>query len=336
MQNPSKGVETKVIFKDMTTKIKTKPQVAIDPTEPIFTQLYGGKVVHRFHPVGHQHWVSKDSGKVFKRKGGVTGIISIKDKSVPLGIWQQGMTLDFLLDAIAQGHPFNEDKAIEAVIQHELYFEKTVDIGHEIHGWCEFYIRHQLKQKGFESMPEIPNFPEAVQGVNAFLAWIDEHKVKFISTERAVYSVKYDYVGILDFEAVIDGSHCLGDFKSSNGLYNTVRMQTAAYAMADMEERPKFKGYDGRYALRLNKYSEPEYLKREKRKQVVKQALCRFKGTEWKEYPIKPYQVFEAVFLDAEDGFMDRDFKAFLHCKALTDWNRLTDPFLNRDLGGSL
>lgn len=300
------------------------------------TELYGGKVVHRFKEGGHMHYISKNGGP-FVRKSGVTGFIGIMDKSTPLGKWQQGMTLDFLLDTLAKGIKIDEEKAVEAVIQHELYLKDMGDVGHEIHGWCEAYIRHQLKQKGYEKLPEIPNFPEAQTGVTSFLAWAEEHKVKWLSTERAVYSLKHDYIGIMDFEAVIDGLHCLGDFKSSNGLYNSVRMQTEAYASADEEERgPKFKGYDGRYALRLAKYTEEEYIKRETRKQEIRVALAKHKGTEAKDYGIKPYQVFEAVFLDAQDGYRARDMKAFLHCKALTEWNKETDPFHNRGLGGSL
>lgn len=315
------------------TKAKKAPVKKIE--YPI-THLYGGKIQH-YITKAHWHMVSKDGGKSFKRKTGVTTYGNVMDKSTALGKWQQGMTLDFLLELVASGVKIDEDKCIEAVIQHELYKEQAADIGKEIHSWCEFYIRHKLKQKGFEKMPDIPDFPEAVTGVNSFLAWVDEHKVKWLSTERPIYSMRYDYSGVMDFEAIIDGAHCMGDFKSSNGLYNTVRTQTAAYAKADEEERAvsdkKFKGYDGRYALRVAKYTEEEYVKREQRKIVIKKAIARFKGEEEKEYTIKPYQVFEAVFLDMEDGFMDRDFKAFLHMKALHEWNKETDPFYN---GGTL
>lgn len=298
----------------------------------IITKLYGGKVLVKFlgptedKPNRHMYYVDG------KRMTGVTTYIGIKDKSRPLGIWQQRMTADFLLELIAKGVKIDEEKAIEATIQHELFKDKAADIGKEIHAWCEHFIRHELKQKGFEKMPKIPEFPEAVTGVNSFMAWRDEHKVKFISSERLLYSKKHGYVGTMDIEAKIDGIHCAGDFKSSNGLYNSVRMQLAAYAMADMEER-KENVYDGRWAIRLSKYSEKEYMAAEKRKLVIKKLIAKVKGQDVTDSEIKPYQVFEAVYLDNNKGSMADDFDAFLHCKALTEWDKRTDAFAN---GGSL
>lgn len=314
--------------------LKETPKIMENKDDGIqITKLYDGKIEVKFYgpvadkPNRHMYYVGG------KRKSGVTGFINIKDKSRPLGIWQQQMTADFLLGLIERGIKIDEDKAVEACIQHELFKEQAADIGKEIHEWCEKFIRHELKEEGFEKLPAIPDFPEAVTGVNSFMEWLKQHKVKFVSTERLIYSKKHDYVGTMDFEAIIDGKHCLGDFKSSNALYNGVRMQTAAYAMADMEERgKKFKGYDGRWAVRLSKYSEKEYLKKEQRKQQIKDAIARIQGKEASHF-MKPYQIFEAQFLDNDDGMMKKDFAAFVNCMELSEWDKETDSF-NR--GGSL
>ncbi len=298
----------------------------------IIFKLYGGKIEVKFYgpteekPNRHMYYVNA------VRKTGVTSFIGIKDKSRALGIWQQQITADFLLKALEAGKKIDIDLALEAVVQNDVLREEAADIGKEIHAWCEAYIRHKLKQKGFEKLPAMPNFPEAVTGVNSFFAWEKEHKVKWVSTERLVYSKKHDYVGTLDLEAIIDGKHCLGDFKSSNGIYNAVRMQTAAYAEADMEERGK-RFYEGRWVIRLAKYTESEYYRREERKKVIKKAIARIQGREYKDYPIKPYQVFEAQFLDDDPDSMKKDMKAFLNAVELTRWDRETDPFLN---GGTL
>jgi len=75
-----------------------------------------------------------------------------------------------------------------------------------------------------------------LNGVTAFLRWIKEYKVKFIESERLVYSKKYDYVGLMDLKARINGKLALVDFKTSKGVYNEYRYQVAAYLYADQEE----------------------------------------------------------------------------------------------------
>lgn len=301
--------------------------MAKEQAEFTITELYGGKVQIKFYEKSHQYWVSVKGGP-FKRVSGVTTIIGIKDKSTALGKWQQQVTCDFLLDLIAKGVKIDEATAIESVVQHELQRDNAADIGKEIHGWIEHHIRHKLKQKGFEGLPPMPNFPEAITGINAFFAWEKEHKVKFLSTEKVVYSLKHGYIGTMDFTAMIDGELCAGDFKSSSGLYNGIRMQTAAYGRADEEEQGK-KLYKGRWGVRLNKYTEAEHIKREERKAVIRNHINRIQGKEEKEYPIKPYEIFEAYYLDAEKTHMDRDFDAFVHAKALFNWDKETDSFHN-------
>ena len=293
-------------------------------TESTETPLYNGRVIARHHPVGHMHFLSIDGGP-FKRKKGVTTYINIKDKSRPLGIWQQGITADFLLSAIEQGKKIDIDLALEAVIQNDVQKQAAADIGTEIHGWCERSIKHDLKISGYEDMPDIPDFPEAVTGVNAFEEWKKKNKIQFISSERVIYSLEHDYMGIMDLEAVINGKYCnANDFKSSNGLYNSVLAQTAAYEHADREER-KCKKTESRWAIRFSKYDEKEYMRREERKREIKKAIARIKGKEYRDYGIPEYKVFEARQLDSSPKDLARDFQAFLYMKGLFDWDAETD-----------
>lgn len=292
----------------------------------IETNLYKDSVRVKLYKESHQYWRSIDGG-TFKRVRGVTTFLGIKDKSRPLQIWQQQITADFLLLKIAEGIKLNEDLVLEAVIQNEVQSQAASDIGTEIHAWGEYYFKFKLKIPGYEDLPDIPKFPEAVTGVNGLLEWEKKRKVKAISSERLVYSKEQDYMGTMDLEAVIDGKYCNGnDFKASNGLYNSVLMQTAAYEKADREER-KCKRTEARWAIRFSKYTEEEYMRREERKKELKRAIARIKHQMARDYPIPPYQVFEARLLDRSPKDLERDFAAFLHAKALFEWDKETDFF---------
>ncbi len=293
-------------------------------TPAIETTLYKGKVLVRLFPDSHQYWVSVNGGKV-ARKSGSTTYIGIKDKSRPLGMWQQRITLDFLLKKIAEGKKISTDLAVEAVIQNEVALDTAVDLGKKIHEWIECYIKNKLGLIGYEEVPPIPDIPEVLQGVNAYLDWETEHKVKYLSSERLVYSKKHDYVGTLDIEAMVDKKRCLIDIKSANGLYNGVLAQTASYVEADTEENGK--KYEGRWAIRVSKTTEEEYHRQEQRKTELKQAIAVKQGREVKEYPMKPFKVFEAVYLDTDPGNQKRDFDGFLLMKHLTEWDRATSTF---------
>lgn len=264
-------------------------------SEFIETSLYKGKTKVKFFPNSHQYWVDG------KRKTGVTTYLNIIDKSRPLIIWATVLYRDFLLEKLPEG--ITADHIIEGCTLHAKRKEEAASIGDEVHGWIEAYIKGEK--------PEMPESREAQIGVNAFLEWVDKNKVKFLSSERVVYSKKHDYIGKMDIEAKVNGKLCLIDIKTSNDLYNTYNLQTAAYLKADEEESGK--KYHGRWLLRLAKETQDEHEKR-----------MAEKGRD------TDYQVFEAKFLDDEDGNLDRDFKGFLAAKQLYEWNKATDYFLNR------
>lgn len=266
--------------------------------------LYAGKIKGKFFPDSHSYWIDG------KRKTGVTTYLGIIDKSRPLVIWATELYRDFLLSK----KQITEDDIYAGCTLHEERKKEAADIGSEIHDWIEKFAQ------GLN--PDMPGSKEAQIGVNAFMEWRDANKVSFLSSERVVYSKKHDYIGKMDIEAKVNGKLCLIDIKSSNGLYNTYNLQTAAYLMADEEESKR--KYKGRWLIRLAKETEKEYWTRMEKKN--KERLR--KGKDPVDFP--GYQVFEAKFLDEDVTNIDRDFKAFLNAKALHEWNKATDYFLNK------
>ena len=263
-------------------------------SESIITKLYNGKIEVRLSD-SHIYYINGE------RNTGVTTYCGIKDKSQPLIYWAVGLFRDYLYEKLPEG--INEGHIEEGARLHSVRKQEAATIGDMAHSWIEKYLKGEK--------PEMPDHDSAVIAVNAFLDWVKEHKVKFISSERIVYSKKYDYSGKLDAEAIVDGKLCLVDIKTGNDLRNDVKLQTAAYLMADIEESKK--KYKGRWAVRLAKETEEEYLARMEKK-----------GRE-----AKSYVAFEAMYLDENGGSLKEDFEAFLACVNLYRWNKQTDFYAN-------
>src|SRR5665213_3645103 len=143
-------------------------------------ELYGGKVKGKFFPGSHRYYVGG------KPKTGVTTYLSIVDKSRALIIWATELYRDYLLSL----PEITEANIYEGCNLHEERKQAAAAIGDEVHGWVERYIKGET--------PEMPESREAQIGVTAFLDWEKEHKVKFLSSERVVYSKKHDFIGKMD------------------------------------------------------------------------------------------------------------------------------------------
>lgn len=279
----------------------------MEKSKPIESTLYKGKAKIRFFPDSHIYYVNGE------RRVGVTTILNIIDKSRPLIIWATELARDFLTSCLSNGIIIQEKHIYEAAALHEVRKKEAAAIGDEVHEWIEHYVKSEHT--------EMPGSKEAMIGVNAFLDWEATHKVKFLSSERVVYSMKNKFIGKMDIEAKVDGQLCLIDIKTSNSIYNTYGLQTAAYVRADEEESKR--KYKGRWILRLAKETEGDYNTR----MAKKNANRARKGLGAVQYP--PYQVFEANFLDENPKNMERDYKAFLAAQSLYEWNKETDAFLN-------
>lgn len=166
----------------------------------------------------------------------VTGATSVIDKSRPLIFWAIGLMKDFLLEVSSNGETIGDNHILEASKQHTIRKDQAASKGSAVHDWIEEYINTKLKKS---KDPEMPKDAQVLNGVIAFLKWADEHKVKFIATEKIVYSRKSKYVGILDALVMVDKKLTLIDFKTSSGIYPEFFLQIAGYKAAYEEETGK-------------------------------------------------------------------------------------------------
>ena len=292
----------------------------------IKTKLYKDEVTVEFvenKETGYHAYFITDpvKGLARQRAKGCTTIIGVKDKSAALVSWATRLARQHLENKLIAGQAITLPDITEACNLHKVRKQEAATVGDETHEWIEYFIKDALGIKGFKTKVS-PKKKEVKIGVNAFLDWLEKDDVQFISSERTVYSREGLWIGTADWEAMVGGGLALGDTKTSNGLYNTVRLQTAGYASADMEEynyshpdNPK--KYQKRVAIRLSKETEEEYYKRMKEKESMLE--------------IPDYQMFEVMeFVETPDDNIATDYFVFRAAQTLFEWDLRTDFYRNR------
>lgn len=203
----------------------------MEPTKTI--KLYKEKITIDFYE-GKHSYVIRETGK---RPLSVTACTGIIDKSRPLIIWATRLAETHLCECLKNGVQITEKEIAEAINKHSVRKKEAADIGTQVHEWAESWIKTKIKDRKDLALPADE---KVLNGAIAFMKWVEEYKVKFIASEKIVYSKKYDYVGIMDCKFTMGTEkhkilHC-GDFKTSKAIYNEYRYQVAAYQGADEEE----------------------------------------------------------------------------------------------------
>ena len=198
------------------------------PTEEY--KLYGGQVTLKFDPVKHLYTVDN------KPAHGVTNCIGsiAKPALIP---WAVKMTADFITLEWLPGQSYDElqiaDILKKAKAAHRTKKETAGDFGTLTHEWIEMWIKGES--------PEEPVNEVIRKATEQFRDWVETNNVKFLESERKVYSKKYNYAGTCDFLAEINGQLIVGDVKTSSGIYDEYFFQTSAYQQALAEEFPDYK-----------------------------------------------------------------------------------------------
>jgi len=211
-------------------------------TEVIRSKHYNDEIEIKFYPNSHRY--QKEGEKTFLI--GVTTATGMVDKSRPLLIWSSRLTEEYLTK-ILNFKPIEPEDIAIAVNQYNEKRDEAADKGTQVHRWAEAYIQGEN--------PDTPEDEQVRNGALAFLKWVDEKQVKFLSSEKMVYSKKHNYVGTMDviFTMGTEDHKIIhaGDFKTSSSIYLEHVMQVVAYQEAEREEFGT--EYGSPYILRFDK-----------------------------------------------------------------------------------
>ena len=203
--------------------------------------LYNKEIELLFDPDKHIYLVN---GKIID---GVTSVVHIVDKSGPLMYWAVNQAMNYLKNNLKPGKALDEieigELLEEASKQHRILKNRAASIGDLTHE----YIGKAMKGERLK----MPVNKQIRNGIKAFAKWAKENKFKPKLVERKVYSKRFGYAGTLDSEGLINNKLAIVDIKTSNGIYDEMRYQVAAYQNAREEETGR--KYAERWIIRLGK-----------------------------------------------------------------------------------
>lgn len=249
-------------------------------SQPFHFYYVDGKptVTLRFDKEAHIYYRVLENGTLEPQKG-VTTVCHIIDKSKALVPWAAKMTAEKMMRLMPtvtgpNGEILTKQMRLsdfsvmvgEAKNAHKERLEEAGDVGHMAHACLEASIVWAIAMTDgvVTQLRQEPTEMRALNCCNNAHGWMKAHNVRWLQTEKKVYSKKYKFAGTMDGLCTVDSCTdrlcCLvpfkdaltvADWKSSNYLYIEYLYQTAAYEQAHEEEH----GVDvtDRWILRLGK-----------------------------------------------------------------------------------
>lgn len=192
--------------------------------------LYNGEIELEFNDAKHLYTANG------KPAWGVTSVVGVLNKPA-LVYWAANMSADRFRELVKPGQSYGEvDIELmynEIKSAHRRSSEKATTVGTLVHGAIEQIINALIAGN---TKTSLPIDEKMLNCVNAFSAWVREHDVEFLASERKIFSKEHWYAGTLDVLARVDGDLSVVDIKTSSAVYPEYFYQTAAYCRAVQEE----------------------------------------------------------------------------------------------------
>ncbi len=163
---------------------------------------------------------------------GITTVLSVISKPALIQ-WSANMAVDYIEENIENVFVYDDhgNNVVDDVFLDELMKEaksahrkkrdKAGDWGTKVHEVIEDWIKNKT---------EPTDLDETQQKVfKLFKEWAIKNKVKFLESEKHLWSEEMWTGGIVDLVFEMDGKKYIGDIKTSSGIYNEAFFQMGAY-----------------------------------------------------------------------------------------------------------
>lgn len=206
--------------------------------------------MYEFNEKNHVHTLDG------KRLTGVTTVLGIVSKGDGLIQWSANCAAEYIQNKIltAEAGTILENLAqwiTESKKAWATSRDTAGEAGTDTHAIVEMIIKYALKKNGIVNgewdgiVDILMDNDDKKKQIKQFLSWAKENNIKFLESEKNVYSKELWIGGIVDFVFEKDGEVYVGDIKTSKSIYPTNFWQTSAYqfCLQEMGMYPKVKGF---------------------------------------------------------------------------------------------
>jgi CRISPR/Cas system-associated exonuclease Cas4 (RecB family) len=170
---------------------------------------------------------------------GVTTVLGVINKPMLIQ-WSANMAVDYIKDNWFDKHVITEgweEVLKEARTAHRKKKEKAGDWGTAVHKAIEEWIKLKKEE------PELDK--TGMKVFNQFRAWAEENSVKFLESEKHLWSKDLWIGGICDGILTFKDKKYIFDIKTGSAIYPTMWAQMGAYdlCLKAMEEHEDVAGY---------------------------------------------------------------------------------------------
>lgn len=208
---------------------------------------------------------------------GCTTVLSVVAKPALIS-WAANKAVDYILNnVVVRGPETTIVKTValeEARKAHIRLKEKAGTWGTELHAWIEKYVMARILGSNETIIDPEEDGAMSFSKLH-FTTWVNSNKVKFLESEKNIYSEKMWIGGICDIVCEIDGKIWIADVKTGSGIYPEHFWQMAGYDLC-LTEMGLYDTIEGYIVLNLKKdgtFEEKRSISKEENKEAFKACL---------------------------------------------------------------